>query len=618
MLENGRHGVEKGGPKGDDRGHGLPTIGGDGDAGPPRVLVVSARMGAGHDGAARELCRRLEERGAQTRLVDFLDAAPLVGRLLLRGYGAQLRAAPWTYEATYRIWFLVPVLCRPLVAVLAMVFGRRLRRWARHQRADAVVSTYPLASVVLGHARRRRRLEAPVATFLTDFAVHPLSVHSHVDMQLCVHEQSARLAAEMSGAATLAPGPLVAPPFRQTPPPREAARAALGLPSGRAIVLVVAGSWGVGELERTFDAVAACEHYLPVVVCGANQRLRQRLEARQTGVVIGWTDQMSTLMAAADVLVQNAGGLTCMEAFAVGLPVVSFRPIPGHGRQNAEDMEAAEVAAYVRDQEDLVAALDRATTLAGQRSARRARAMFAGDAAREVAELAARRRPERVRRGVARRVGAVALAASFAYAGINVAADAAVAHGVGTARPSAAGRAVYLAVRIGPGTMSDPQMAAVLERRRVTAVVEGDAALRRPGAVRHLATAGVSLANGGWGSESRFHVLVDTTGVARADAAIERAAGRRRQLVFAPEQAVNGFDLATARLEHEPIVRPSAVLSTHELRTSRQLARILAPARIYVVDAEGATPSQLDAGLRRLTAAIDGAHLHAEPMSALA
>jgi UDP-N-acetylglucosamine:LPS N-acetylglucosamine transferase len=35
--------------------------------------------------------------------------------------------------------------------------------------------------------------------------------------------------------------------------------------------------------------------------------------------VIGWTDQMPALMSASDAPVENAGGLTCMEAFAVGL-----------------------------------------------------------------------------------------------------------------------------------------------------------------------------------------------------------------------------------------------------------------------------------------------------------
>ena len=37
-------------------------------------------------------------------------------------------------------------------------------------------------------------------------------------------------------------------------------------------------------------------------------------------VVLGWTDDMAGLMAACDVMVENAGGLTSLEAMAAGLP----------------------------------------------------------------------------------------------------------------------------------------------------------------------------------------------------------------------------------------------------------------------------------------------------------
>src|SRR5205807_5116202 len=125
--------------------------------------------------------------------------------------------------------------------------------------------------------------------------------------------------------------------------------------------LVVSGSWGVGAIEATFDAIADSGRFTPVVVCGNNPKLRRRLAAKGRGIVLGWTDDMPGLMAAADALVQNAGGLTCMEAFAAGLPVVSFRPIAGHGRQNALEMDRAGVAALTPSVAELAPTLDRAT-----------------------------------------------------------------------------------------------------------------------------------------------------------------------------------------------------------------------------------------------------------------
>ena len=58
---------------------------------------------------------------------------------------------------------------------------------------------------------------------------------------------------------------------------------------------------------------------------------------------------MPALMHAADVLVQNAGGLSSLEAFATGLPVASYRCIPGHGLTNAAALEEAGAAVWIRD-----------------------------------------------------------------------------------------------------------------------------------------------------------------------------------------------------------------------------------------------------------------------------
>ena len=53
---------------------------------------------------------------------------------------------------------------------------------------------------------------------------------------------------------------------------------------------------------------------------------------------------MPALMAACDALVENAGGLTSLEAMRAGLPVVSFQPIAGHGRENTARMAEAGVS----------------------------------------------------------------------------------------------------------------------------------------------------------------------------------------------------------------------------------------------------------------------------------
>ena len=68
------------------------------------VLIISASMGAGHDGAAYELQRRLEAQGIEVRVVDYLEMIPFAPRRLRRAGPtcSSCSASPWTYDLTYQ------------------------------------------------------------------------------------------------------------------------------------------------------------------------------------------------------------------------------------------------------------------------------------------------------------------------------------------------------------------------------------------------------------------------------------------------------------------------------------------------------------------------------------
>src|SRR5213078_3351221 len=73
---------------------------------------------------------------------------------------------------------------------------------------------------------------------------------------------------------------------------------------------------------------------------------------------------------------------------AAGLPVVSYRPIAGHGKQNALEMDRAGVAALAHTAAELAPTLDRATGSFGRAQVDAGRAMFVSDAAAEALRLA--------------------------------------------------------------------------------------------------------------------------------------------------------------------------------------------------------------------------------------
>src|SRR5699024_10552664 len=120
------------------------------------------------------------------------------------------------------------------------------------------------------------------------------------------------------------------------------------------VVLVSTGSWGVGDILATVRALAAAEGVRPVALCGRNARLRRAVAAVDGATALGWRDDMPDLIAGAAVVVDNAGGSMCMEALAAGVPVVEYRPVPGHGVPVARALEEHGLAIRADSAADLM------------------------------------------------------------------------------------------------------------------------------------------------------------------------------------------------------------------------------------------------------------------------
>ena len=93
-------------------------------------------------------------------------------------------------------------------------------------------------------------------------------------------------------------------------------------------------------------------------LCGRNDRLRAKVIGRFGAEprlrVMGFTDRMGDVLAAADVLVHSSAGLTVLEAIIRGCPVVSYGFGYGHVRASNAALERFELAQVARHESELV------------------------------------------------------------------------------------------------------------------------------------------------------------------------------------------------------------------------------------------------------------------------
>ena len=118
--------------------------------GRPSVLIVSAAMGAGHDGVAYELEKRLLARGAHAEVVDYLELLPgRMGPFYRSFYQGQLTHAP---ASTYE--WLYGKIDRGVLSYVARYLGQlgrfKVRRMVERGSHDLVLTTYPMSVQALG------------------------------------------------------------------------------------------------------------------------------------------------------------------------------------------------------------------------------------------------------------------------------------------------------------------------------------------------------------------------------------------------------------------------------------------------------------------------------------
>jgi UDP-glucose 4-epimerase len=335
---------------------------------PPRVLVLTADIGEGHDLPARVIKADLEAElpEATVEIDNGLDAMGKMLSAVVRG-GSRFtfRWANWLFDLQY--WLISKFAPTRWLAhhLLYLVGARGLLRQIADHDADVVISTYPGVTAALGMLRQNRRLEIPVQSAITDLAGLRYWAHPGVDLHYVTHPESIEEVERLAGPGSVEwTRPPIAPEFLM-PRTRRDARAALGVPAHARMVLVSGGGWGIGDLEGAIESALCDADTLVVCIAGRNEVAREKLEQRfgenDQVRVIGFTEQMSDWMAAADAMVHATAGLTVLEAHIRGCPVVSYGFNSGHLRANNAAFERFGLAEVARSEHELESVLRHVT-----------------------------------------------------------------------------------------------------------------------------------------------------------------------------------------------------------------------------------------------------------------
>ena len=316
----------------------------------PRILVLSASVGAGHMRAAEAVAAALHQLVPQAEVVneDILQMTNAVFRRLYGKFYLDL-----VNKAPHVLGYFYDLLDQPSRSgrnhgdrfrlVLEKLNLKPFIKFLQAKPWDLVINTHFLPAEIIASLKKKRVLNVPQTTVTTDFETHRLWVNQPCERYFTATPEGARYLEHwgVPAAHIVATGIPVHPVF-STAKDRAECLARHGLAGDRPIVLQLSGGFGVGPIEKLYHGLLDVDVPLQIVsVTGRNQQVKERLQnvpvpPRHKSKIMGFTKEIDELMNVADLVVTKPGGLTTSETLARGAVMVIVNPIPGQESRNSD------------------------------------------------------------------------------------------------------------------------------------------------------------------------------------------------------------------------------------------------------------------------------------------
>lgn len=305
---------------------------------PPRLLIITAAFGEGHNSAARNLALAANAAGAATKVADPCQAAtPVTTGVVSRAYRFVTTHMPRTWARIYQMTdqcdFSKPRL--PLMRKPENTLARMIHDF----RPDAVISTYPLYPYFLDRILRQDEGPAkfPVFTVVTDsIEINASWLRAPTDYWLVSDPETQKIMVDggLPSERIIDTGFPVNPIFEKLTPVPETD------PCEVFRILYFATPKRPYIRRHGRALLDASPEVKLTIVMGRNTRLLNKkareLRAEYPGRVrlIGWTRKVPELMNRHHLVVGKAGGATVHEALAARCPMLIHHLVPGQEEGN--------------------------------------------------------------------------------------------------------------------------------------------------------------------------------------------------------------------------------------------------------------------------------------------
>ena len=320
-----------------------------------KVLIFYASYGGGHLSAANSIRECIISNYPDIN-VEMIDCMKSVNKhfekLTTAAYKEMAKKAPWAWGTIYYTSQKGPI--AEISSTSNKILAHKLNNLLQEFEPDLIISTHPFASQMCSYLKKHHKIEAKIASILTDFAPHEqwLVGKKCIDYFFVAHNKMKEdlIKKKVPAEKIYVTGIPLSKRFLMHYNKDEILEQ-FGLKKDkRTILFFGGGEFGLGK-SKTLKVLSSLlndfENLQIVAISGKNQKMKNKFEELVNNSnmpedvkIIEYTNHVPELMSVADLVVTKPGGLTSSESLASGLPIIVINPIPGQETQNAEFLES--------------------------------------------------------------------------------------------------------------------------------------------------------------------------------------------------------------------------------------------------------------------------------------
>ena len=328
-----------------------------------KVFIFYAAYGGGHYSAAKSIKKYLDDNfEVETEIVDCIEYInKILNKITTEAYKEMAKKAPNLWGKVYsnsQKGLLGHVSSRT-----NKVMAIKLKNLIKEVNPDLVISTHPFSSQMVSYLKRKGKINCKLVTVLTDFAPHEqwLIGHEYTNGYFVSNDNMKDYLIDYGidhNKVHVTGIPLSDRFFIKYD--KHDVCAEFNLNETIPVVLFFGGGeFGLGK-DRTLQILESLINNLPtfqiVAISGKNAKMNNRfmelvhrLDAENRVKILDYTNKVPELMSISSIVVTKPGGLTTSESLASDLPLLVINPIPGQEEENAEFLEAHNVAVWLKN-----------------------------------------------------------------------------------------------------------------------------------------------------------------------------------------------------------------------------------------------------------------------------